>query len=56
MTNGEAQGELLRQLLDMVATGAIEVDEPTAYDFTRGVEALSDLLGRNVVGKIALVP
>jgi NADPH2:quinone reductase len=56
MTNGEKQGEILRQLLDMVATGAIEVDEPTTYDFTRGIDALSDLLGRKVVGKIALVP
>ncbi len=56
MTNGARQQELLRRLLEMVADGQLLVDEPTTYRFSAAAQALSDLVNRNVVGKIALVP
>lgn len=56
MTNDDKQTELLHLLLAMVGRGELQVDEPTAYPFASGAQALSDLVNRKVVGKIALIP
>jgi NADPH2:quinone reductase len=56
MSNGRDQGELLRELLSMVGQGELTVDEPTTFPLEHGADALRDLIGRRVVGKIALTP
>jgi NADPH2:quinone reductase len=56
MSNGRDQGELLRELLSMVDQGELTVDEPTTFPLDHGADALRDLIGRRVVGKIALTP
>jgi NADPH2:quinone reductase len=50
------QGSLLADLLAMVEGGAIEPVRPTEYPLEDVARALDDLLGRRVVGKIALIP
>ena len=50
------QGSLLAELLSLVETGSIEPVRPTEYPLDHVARALDDLLGRRVVGKIALIP
>jgi NADPH2:quinone reductase len=50
------QGALLADLLGMVESGAIDPVRPTEYPLDDVARALDDLLGRRVVGKIALIP
>jgi NADPH:quinone reductase len=50
------QGALLADLLAMVETGTIVPVRPAEYPLGDVARALDDLLGRRVVGKIALIP
>ena len=54
MTHGEEQRRLLDELLGLVATHVLRPTEPSMYRLEDAAQALSDLLGRKVVGKIAL--
>jgi NADPH2:quinone reductase len=56
MQHAEAQRSLLGDLLEMVAGGHIEPVRPNEYPLGEVARALEDLLGRRVVGKIALIP
>lgn len=56
MGHAEEQRELMDTLMSMVAGGRLHPPEPTAYPLDRVAEALRDLLGRKVTGKIVLVP
>ena len=56
MNNGEAQGELLDQLLAMVAKGELDPVAPTTRPLDDIVAVLSELLDRKITGKVALVP
>jgi NADPH2:quinone reductase len=50
------QGALLADLLAMVEAGAIDPVRPAEYPLHDVARALDDLLGRRVVGKVALIP
>ena len=50
------QRALLNDLLALVSDGAIDPVRPVEYPLDDVARALDDLLGRHVVGKIALVP
>ena len=56
MQHAEEQRALLADLLAMVEAGSIEPVAPTVYPLGDVAMALEDLLGRRVVGKVALVP
>jgi NADPH2:quinone reductase len=56
MQHADAQRELLGDLLEMVAGGRIEPVRPNEYPLEDVARALEDLLGRRVVGKVALIP
>jgi len=56
MQHAEEQRALLADLLAMVEAGSIEPVAPTVYALGDVAMALEDLLGRRVVGKVALVP
>jgi NADPH2:quinone reductase len=56
MRHPDEQGSLLAELLVMVETGSIEPVRPAEYPLDDVARALDDLLGRRVVGKIALIP
>jgi NADPH2:quinone reductase len=56
MQHGEAQRALLGELLEMVAGGHIDPVRPNEYPLEDVALALEDLLGRRVVGKVALIP
>jgi NADPH2:quinone reductase len=56
MRHPDEQGSMLAELLAMVETGAIEPVRPAEYPLEDVARALDDLLGRRVVGKIALIP
>ena len=47
---------LLADLLTMVEAGSLRPVEPTAVPLDRAAEALADLQGRRVAGKVVLVP
>lgn len=53
--HGEQQHALLDRLLAMAGAGELHPVAPTAYPLERAGEALTDLLERRVVGKVALV-
>jgi len=54
MSHGDEQRALLATLLDLVAAGSLHPAAPTAYPLERVGDALDDLLGRRVVGKVVL--
>jgi NADPH2:quinone reductase len=56
MQHADAQRALLGDLLEMVADGRIDPVRPNEYPLGDVARALEDLLGRRVVGKVALVP
>jgi len=56
MIDPAGQAALLDEALTMVADGRLHPAEPTAYPFDAVAEALGDLLGRRVTGKVVLVP
>jgi NADPH2:quinone reductase len=47
---------LLQELLAMVGDGRLRPVEPVAYPLERTAEALADLEGRRVTGKVVIVP
>ena len=47
---------LLDELLAMAADGLVRPVEPAAYPLERAAEALADLQGRRVAGKVVIVP
>jgi NADPH2:quinone reductase len=47
---------LLAELLDLVTAGKLHPVEPVAYPLEQAPQALADLQGRNVAGKLVLVP
>ncbi len=56
MQHADEQGALLDDLLSMVADGRLDPVRPNEYPLDDVARALEDLLGRRVVGKIALIP
>ncbi len=56
MQHADAQRALLGDLLEMVAGGHIDPVRPNEYPLADVARALEDLLGRRVVGKVALLP
>lgn len=50
------QGMLLGDLLGLVEQGSIQPVRPVVYPLDEVARALEDLLGRRIVGKVALVP
>ena len=56
MQHADAQAALLGALLEMVAGGHIDPVRPNEYRLEDVARALEDLLGRRVVGKVALIP
>jgi NADPH2:quinone reductase len=56
MQHADEQRALLDNLLAMVAEGLIDPVPPNEYPLDDVARALEDLLGRRVVGKIALIP
>jgi NADPH:quinone reductase len=56
MQHADEQRALLGDLLAMVDGGSMEPVQPVVYPLEDVGRALEDLLGRRVVGKIALVP
>ena len=55
MRHPDAQRALLEEALAMVRAGRVHPVAPTTYPLERAAEALADLEGRRVVGKVALV-
>jgi NADPH2:quinone reductase len=56
MQHADAQRALLDDLLGMVTDGHIDPVRPNEYPLEDVARALEDLLGRRVVGKVALIP
>ncbi len=56
MQFGAENSALLAEGLNMAADGRLHPVEPTAYPFDRVADALNDLTGRRVTGKVVLVP
>jgi NADPH2:quinone reductase len=56
MQHGDEQRALLGDLLEMVAGEHIDPVRPNEYPLEDVARALEDLLGRRVVGKVALIP
>ena len=56
MRHPAEQGVLLGDLLGLVAQGSIQPVRPTEYPLDEVARALDDLLGRRIVGKLALIP
>jgi len=56
MRNPTDQRALLEEALALVRAGRLHPVAPTEYPLERAGAALADLLGRRVVGKVALVP
>ncbi len=54
MSHAPAQEALMTELLDLVAADRLHPSEPSTYPLERVGDALDDLLGRRVVGKVAL--
>jgi len=48
--------ELLARLLDRVAAGSLHPVAPVTYPLERAADALNELAGRRVTGKLALLP
>lgn len=56
MRNPDDQRVLLVEALELVRAGRLHPVAPTTYPLEQAGPALADLLGRRVVGKVALVP
>jgi NADPH2:quinone reductase len=56
MQHGIEQLSLLRELVDMVDRGDLDPVHPYTYALDEVATALSDLLARRAVGKLALIP
>jgi NADPH2:quinone reductase len=56
MRDAAGNQALLAELLSLAGSGALHPVEPTAYPLDDVVRALEDLAGRNVAGKLVLVP
>jgi NADPH:quinone reductase len=56
MQNPAANQELTAELIGAVAAGRLTPPEPTTYPLDGAAEALADLEGRRVAGKLVLVP
>jgi NADPH:quinone reductase len=56
MQHAEEQQAILGDLLVMVSNGALNPVQPTTYPLEEAAVALEHLLGRRVVGKVALIP
>ncbi|MGZ4692591.1 MAG: NADPH:quinone oxidoreductase family protein [Acidimicrobiales bacterium] len=54
MSHADEQRAVLATLLDLVGAGSLHPPAPTAYPLERVGDALDDLLGRRVVGKVVL--
>ena len=54
MSHGDEQRALLTTLLDLVDDGSLHPPAPATYPLERVGDALDDLLGRRVVGKVVL--
>ncbi len=54
MTHADEQRRLLDELLALVDGGVLHPTEPSMYQLVDAAQALSDLLSRKVIGKIAL--
>ncbi len=48
--------ELVAGLLDSVAAGRLHPAAPATYPLERAADALNELAGRRVTGKLALLP
>ena len=55
-TEPEAASALVSEVLDRIARGALRPPEPMRLPLERAADALTRLAGRDVVGKLALVP
>ena len=55
-TEPEAASALVSEVLDRIARGALRPPEPMRLPLKRAADALTRLAGRDVVGKLALVP
>ena len=55
MTHPDAQAALLVEVFAMINDGRLNPPEPTCYPLEQVIDALHDLLGRQVTGKAALV-
>jgi NADPH2:quinone reductase len=49
-------GEVMREMLALIADGVIIPGQPTAYDLADGPKALAELEARATVGKLTLLP
>jgi NADPH2:quinone reductase len=49
-------GEVMRELLELIAAGVLGPGRPTTYALTEGPKALAELKARATVGKLALMP
>jgi NADPH2:quinone reductase len=56
MAHGDQQRRLLTELLGWAAEGRLDPVAPRTYPLEQVADALEALLGRQVVGKVALVP
>ncbi|MBN2623862.1 MAG: NADPH:quinone oxidoreductase family protein [Acidimicrobiales bacterium] len=56
MHNPEENHALTRELMTAVEAGSLLPPEPSTYPLEKAAEALADLEGRRVTGKIVLVP
>jgi NADPH2:quinone reductase len=54
--NPEANQEMIRTVLAMIAAGDLDPVEPVSYPFEQAARALADQQNRKVVGKAVLVP
>jgi NADPH:quinone reductase len=52
----EANQEMIRTVLAMIAAGDLDPVEPVSYPFDQAAQALADQQNRKVVGKAVLVP
>lgn len=56
MRDRDGSAALNRELFEMVEAGTLRPVEPTAFPLDRAAEALAALQGRQVAGKVVLVP
>jgi NADPH:quinone reductase len=52
----QVAGEIMGELLALIAAGVLTPGQPTAYELADGAKALADLESRATVGKLALLP
>jgi NADPH2:quinone reductase len=49
-------GQIMGELIGLIAAGVVTPCQPTAYALADGAQALTDLENRTTIGKLALVP